>query len=103
MGVIWVFHSYGNAFVSGGDGSTTPVMRFSERERAIPNVSQKMLIQQLRCLERDGIVQRTMHPQVLPKVEYELTKIGEALRPTLRSLLKWADLRKQHITSASKG
>jgi DNA-binding HxlR family transcriptional regulator len=73
----------------GGDGSTTPVMRFSELERALPNVSQKMLIQQLRCLERDGIVQRTMHPQVPPKVEYQLTKIGEALRPTLRSRLKW--------------
>ena len=46
----------------GGDGSTTHVMRFSELERALPNVSQKMLIPQLRCLERDGIVQRTMHP-----------------------------------------
>jgi DNA-binding HxlR family transcriptional regulator len=42
------------------------------------NVSQKMLIQQLRCLERDGIVQRTIHPQVPPKVEYQLTSTGEA-------------------------
>lgn len=41
------------------EGATSPVMRFSELERAIPNVSQKMLIQELRCLERDGIVQRT--------------------------------------------
>ncbi len=78
------------------EGATSPVMRFSELERAIPNVSQKMLIQQLRCLERDGIVQRTIHPQVPPKVEYQLTSIGEALRPTLRALLDWADLRKQH-------
>jgi DNA-binding HxlR family transcriptional regulator len=80
-----------------------PIMRFSELERAIPNVSQKMLIQQLRCLERDGIVQRTIHPQVPPKVEYQLTEIGEALRPTLRALLDWADLRKRHIAHASKG
>jgi DNA-binding HxlR family transcriptional regulator len=87
----------------GGDGSATPVMRFSELERAIPNVSQKMLIQQLRCLERDGIVQRTVHPQVPPKVEYQLTKIGKALRPILRSLLKWAAIRKQHIAHVSKG
>ena len=78
------------------EGATLPVMRFSELERAIPNVSQKMLIQQLRCLEREGIVQRTIHPQVPPKVEYQLTSIGEALRPTLRALLDWADFRKQH-------
>lgn len=78
------------------EGATSPVMRFSELERAIPNVSQKMLIQQLRCLERDGIVQRTIHPQVPPKVEYQLTSIGAALRPTLHALLDWADFRKQH-------
>ena len=72
-----------------------PIKRFSELERAIPNVSQKMLIQQLRCLERDGIVQRTIHPQVPPKVEYQLTNLGEALRPTFRALIDWADLRKR--------
>jgi len=87
----------------GCEGATSPIMRFSELERAIPNVSQKMLIQQLRCLERDGIVRRTIYPQVPPKVEYQLTEIGEALRPTLRALLDWADLRKRHSTRASKG
>jgi DNA-binding HxlR family transcriptional regulator len=71
-----------------------PVVRFSELERAIPNVSQKMLIQHLRCLKRDGIVQRTIHAQIPPKVEYQLTSLGKALRPTLRTLLNWADLRK---------
>jgi DNA-binding HxlR family transcriptional regulator len=76
------------------EGAASPVMRFSELERAIPNVSQKMLIQQLRCLERDGIVQRTIHAQVPPKVEYQLTSLGKALRPTLRALLDWADVRK---------
>ena len=89
--------------LGGPEGAKMPIKRFSELERAIPNVSQKMLIQQLRCLERDGIVQRTIHPQVPPKVEYQLTEIGEALRPTLRALLDWADLRKRHITHASKG
>ncbi len=54
-----------------------------------------MLIQQLRSLERDGIVQRTIHPQVSPKVEYQLTGLGEALRPTLRALIHWANRRKQ--------
>jgi hypothetical protein len=42
--------------------------------------------------EKISIVQRTIHPQVSPKVEYQLTEIGEALRPTLRALLDWADL-----------
>ena len=89
--------------LGGPEGAKMPIKRFSELERAIPNVSQKMLIQQLRCLERDGIVQRTIHPQVPPKVEYQLTEIGEALRPTLRALLDWADLRKRHSTHTSKG
>jgi DNA-binding HxlR family transcriptional regulator len=79
----------------GREGGKAPVMRFSELERAIPTVSQKMLIQQLRSLERDGIVQRTIYPQVPPKVEYQLTSLGEALRPTLRALLDWANLRKE--------
>src|ERR1700681_1557125 len=49
------------------------LLRFSDLERAIPGISQKMLIQQLRQLERDGIVQRVVHHQVPPKVEYGLT------------------------------
>src|SRR5947208_13870733 len=52
-------------------------LRFSELEKAIPGVSQKMLIQQLRELERDGIVSRTVYPQVPTKVEYTLTKWGQ--------------------------
>ena len=65
-------------------------LRFSELERSIPGVSQKMLIQQLRDLERDGIVTRTVHPQVPPKVEYELTSWGQAMCPALDVLLEWA-------------
>ena len=65
-------------------------LRFSELERSIPGVSQKMLIQQLRDLERDGIVTRTIHPQVPPKVEYELTSWGQAMCPALDALLEWA-------------
>ena len=68
-------------------------LRFSELERAIPAVSQKMLIQQLRELERDGIVSRTVYPQVPPKVEYDLTTWGKAMCPALDALLEWAALR----------
>jgi DNA-binding HxlR family transcriptional regulator len=68
-------------------------LRFSELEKAIPAVSQKMLIQQLRELERDGVVSRTVYPQVPPKVEYDLTDWGKAMCPALDALLEWAALR----------
>ncbi len=69
------------------------VLRFSDLERAIPEISQKMLAQQLRQLESDGIVKRTVHNQVPPKVEYCLTVWGQALCPALDALLKWAEAR----------
>lgn len=65
-------------------------LRFSELERAIPGVSQKMLIQQLRDLEGDGIVARKVYPEVPPKVEYSLTDWGQAMCPALDALLEWA-------------
>jgi DNA-binding HxlR family transcriptional regulator len=68
-------------------------LRFSELERAIPAVSQKMLIQQLRELERDGVIRRKVHPQVPPKVEYDLTEWGKAMCDALDALLEWAALR----------
>jgi DNA-binding HxlR family transcriptional regulator len=71
------------------------VLRFSDLERAIPAISQKMLIQQLRRMEADGIVRRIVHHQVPPRVEYCLTKWGQALCPSLDALLKWAALREK--------
>ncbi len=67
------------------------VRRFSELERAIPGVSQKMLVQQLRQLEQDGVVARIVHAQVPPRVEYHLTEWGQALCPVLDKLLTWAE------------
>ena len=69
------------------------VLRFSDLERAIPAISQKMLAQQLRQLEADGVVRRIVHNQVPPKVEYCLTTWGQALCPALDALLKWAEMR----------
>ena len=69
------------------------VRRFSELRRGIPAVSEKMLIQQLRQMERDGVVHRFVHHQVPPKVEYSLTPWGQALCPALDALLTWVDLR----------
>jgi DNA-binding HxlR family transcriptional regulator len=75
------------------------VLRFSQLQRAIPGVSQKMLIQQLRELERDGVVERTVYAQVPPKVEYSLTKWGQAMCPALDELLEWAAMRPRHAES----
>ena len=65
------------------------VLRFSDLERAMPSISQKMLTQQLRQMEADGIVCRAVHPEVPPKVEYRLSAWGETLCPALDELLKW--------------
>lgn len=74
-------------------------LRFSELERIISGISQKMLIQQLRQMENDGIVTRTVFSQVPPKVEYGLTDWGQALCPALDALLTWADGRAASPTS----
>ncbi|NLS00794.1 helix-turn-helix transcriptional regulator [Rhizobium sp. P38BS-XIX] len=68
-------------------------LRFSDLERAIPAVSQKMLIQQLRQMEADGMVHRTVYPEVPPKVEYSLTEWGQSLCPALDALLSWQSSR----------
>ena len=73
---------------------SAPVLRFSELRRAVSGISQKMLIQQLRDLEKDGVVHRKVYPEVPPKVEYMLTKDGVALRPALKALKSWAASRK---------
>ena len=78
------------------------VLRFSELERAIPAISQKMLIQQLRQMEADGIVRRTVYHQVPPKVEYALTDWGQALCPALDALLKWAALRDEMLEDSDE-
>jgi DNA-binding HxlR family transcriptional regulator len=77
------------------------VLRFSDLERAIPAISQKMLAQQLRQLEADGVVRRIVHNQVPPKVEYCLTTWGQSLCPALDALLKWAEMRSSGGPDAS--
>lgn len=77
------------------------ILRFSELEKAIPAISQKMLIQQLRQMEKDGMVRRIVHHQVPPKVEYRLTDWGQALCPALDALLKWAALREELANGAA--
>jgi DNA-binding HxlR family transcriptional regulator len=63
--------------------------RFSELQRAIPEATRQMLTQQLRQLEADGIVRRTVHAVIPPRVDYELTSMGKELEPVLAALEKW--------------
>jgi len=69
-----------------GDGS----VRFSELLRRVEGISQKMLTQTLRGLERDGLVARTVFPEVPVRVEYQLTHAGRTLREPLTALREWA-------------
>lgn len=64
-------------------------LRFNEIRKIFPDVTQKMLTQQLRDLEEDGIINRKVYPQVPPKVEYSLTEFGESLLPVLQAMHQW--------------
>ena len=66
------------------------VLRFSEISGYIQTISQKMLAVTLKSLEADGLVKRTVYPQIPPKVEYELTPMGKSLLPHLHDLAQWA-------------
>lgn len=74
--------------------------RFTELRRLMPGVTQKMLTQQLRQLEDDGLVDRKVYPQVPPKVEYSLTATGEELCELLKDLAEWAKI---HMPSLAAG
>jgi DNA-binding HxlR family transcriptional regulator len=66
-------------------------LRFSELRRHIPEATQKMLTQTLRELEADGLILRTVHEQVPPKVSYAMTPYGLTLEPILKAMCKWGD------------
>jgi DNA-binding HxlR family transcriptional regulator len=80
-----------SALGSGGDCAGEPrPMRYSELSRLLAGVSQKMLTQTLRALERDGLVTRTVHAEVPPRVEYALTPLGATMAPPLKALGSWS-------------
>ena len=66
-------------------------MRYAALQREIGGISQKMLTQTLRSLERDGLVQRKVHPVIPPKVEYALTRLGRTLIEPLHGLCRWSE------------
>lgn len=75
--ILWALHQYGR-------------QRFVELERRITTITPKVLTQRLRQLERDGLITRTYHAEVPPRVEYEISELGLSLAPLFASLADWA-------------
>jgi DNA-binding HxlR family transcriptional regulator len=74
--------------------------RFGELRREVDDISQRMLTQTLRSLQRDGLISRTVFPTTPPSVEYSLTDLGRSLLEPMRSLVTWADLHQSAIQAA---
>ena len=85
--ILWVLHSRGR-------------LRFVEVERAIAAITPKVLTQRLRQLERDGLVRRTYHPEVPPRVEYEITELGRSLAPLFAGLAEWSSSHLDEVEQA---
>jgi DNA-binding HxlR family transcriptional regulator len=75
-------------------------MRFNELRRSIEGISQRMLTLTLRGLERDGLLTRTVFPEIPPRVDYELTKLGETLLEPIAQLAEWAAEHRTQIQAA---
>jgi DNA-binding HxlR family transcriptional regulator len=77
-------------------------LRFSELRNEVEGISHKMLTQNLRMLERYGLLDRTVHPTVPPRVEYALTEAGRALRATVDAMCDWTHQYLGHIEAARR-
>jgi DNA-binding HxlR family transcriptional regulator len=87
--ILWVLHEHGR-------------QRFVELERRITAITPKVLTQRLRQLERDGMVVRTYHPEVPPRVEYEISDLGRSLAPLFAALAEWAGERLPEVERARR-
>lgn len=85
--ILWSLNEYGR-------------QRFVELERRITKITPKVLTQRLRQLERDGLVIRTYHPEVPPRVEYEISDLGRSLAPLFATLADWAALNLDKVADA---
>ncbi|MCR4832646.1 MAG: helix-turn-helix transcriptional regulator [Butyrivibrio sp.] len=63
--------------------------RFNELQKSLDGISQKVLTDSLRSMESDGIIVRTVYPEVPPRVEYSLSELGESMRPIIKSMEEW--------------
>ena len=90
---LYVIHVLADA------GEAAP-LRFSELQRRVDGVSQRMLTVTLRGLERDGLVRRTMYPEVPPRVEYALTPLGATVREIVRAVIAWSGAHLKAVDAA---
>lgn len=79
--------------------SETPTMRFGELRREVAGITEKMLIQQLRQMEADGLIHREVYREVPPRVEYSVTEFGRSLNEALTPLGDWGERHMQRITN----
>ena len=86
MGIIGAKWKPGIIYALVMDGT----LRFTELRKRIPRVTQRMLTQQLRDLERHGLITRVHHPEIPPRVEYSVTPLGRSLHPIFKSVCDWA-------------
>ena len=77
------------------------IHRFSELQKGIEGITQKMLTEQLRELEHDGLISRKVYPQVPPKVEYSITEYGKTLVPVLETMRTWGSEHKKQVLTSS--
>ncbi|GAA3775528.1 helix-turn-helix domain-containing protein [Plantactinospora mayteni] len=87
--ILWALHEYGR-------------QRFVELERRLTSITPKVLTQRLRQLERDGLVARTYHAEVPPRVEYEITELGASLGPLFAHLATWTDAHLEKVERARR-
>ena len=71
--------------------------RFNELQKSLDGISQKVLTDSLRSMETDGIITRTVYPEVPPRVEYALSELGESMRPIIKSMEAWGNNYKQGL------
>jgi DNA-binding HxlR family transcriptional regulator len=87
--VLWLLSEHGT-------------LRFSQLRELIPGVTPKVLTERLRRLERDGLVERTYHPEVPPRVEYAATELAATLQPAFRMLASWTERHLDEVHSARR-
>lgn len=87
--ILWSLHTFGR-------------QRFVELQRRITGITPKVLTQRLRQLERDGLIVRTYHPEVPPRVEYEISEVGRSLGPLFAHLAGWATTNLEHVAHARR-
>lgn len=87
--IVWVLEHHGR-------------LRFNELQRLVPSITPKVLTQRLRQLERDGLVIRTYHAEIPPRVEYEISELGRTLVPVFQTLAGWSDTHLPQVTAARR-